>query len=91
MTAGARLKGSYPFILILAMEVSSTPGPSTPPSPTTSTSTEPQALLKTESPYVSNHNGAAPVTPPRRISGWRAYLMIGAISGSTFLNVRHSL
>ena len=71
------------------MEVTPTPGPSTPPSPTTPTSTEPQALLKSESPYVSNYDDTAPVTPLRGISGWRAYLMIGAISGSTFLNVRN--
>ena len=83
--------GSHPFFPVLAMEASSTPGSSTPPSPTTSTSTEPQALLKTESPYVSNHDDTTTVAPPRFISGWRAYLMIGAISGSTFLNVRVSL
>lgn len=46
------------------------------------------AFCKTESPYDSSCGETTPATAPRYLSGWRAYLMIGAISGSTFLNVR---
>ncbi len=49
------------------------------------------APYKTEPPYGSNCGETTPVTAPRYLSGWRAYLMIGAISGSTFLNVRRYL
>ena len=46
---------------------------------------------KTESTYDSSCCETTPATAPRYLSGWRAYLMIGAISGSTFLNVRRYL
>ena len=85
----AHLKGSQLSFPPLTMEVLSTPGPSNPPSPSTSTPTE--ALRKIESFNGSNCNDNVPVAAPPHISGWRAYLMIGAISGSTFLNVCRSL
>ena len=73
------------------MEVYSTPSSSAPPSPSSCTSTDPMVPFKTESPYDSNCGETTPATAPRYLSGWRAYLMIGAISGSTFLNVRRYL